>query len=84
VPINLMREAAECSECALLQDKLVMKDVYCWRHHPNLDDRDRIVLDAFVSALLARRATHSRPEGESLTHSIHVVKRRFLKYRERR
>lgn len=83
MPLVLTRNAEGCDECALLKDKLGMSEVWCWRHHPDLDDRDRIVLEAFVDALLKRRATHSglRPGGESLVHSIHVVKRRFTKGR---
>jgi hypothetical protein len=76
----LTRDAADCDECVLLKDKLAMSGVWCWRHHPDLDDRDKLVLEAFVDALLARRAAHGGlgVGGESLMHSIHVVKRRFM------
>lgn len=83
VPVVLTRGAEKCSECILLKGAFNSDGQWCALHHPELDDRDVLVLHAFVAALLERRVTHSGPGGESLTYSIHVVKRRFLRYHER-
>lgn len=82
--MRLTLGAKECYDCAVLKKEHVPKndtdglgENWCVLHHPELDDRDALVIDAFIDALLTRRGAHSGQGGESLSHSIHVVKRRM-------